>query len=277
MSLFITSLNSGSNGNCYYIANETEAVLVDVGISCREVEKRLGRLGLNMNKVKAVFISHEHSDHIKGVKVLAKKYALPVYITSLTHSSSGLFIAGELLRTFNAYSPVKIGDLEVTAFPKLHDCAEPHSFVVSGNGVNIGVFTDIGRVCHHVINNFKICHAVFLETNYDEEMLEEGNYPFYLKKRIRGGHGHLSNAQALELFNNHRTELMTHVFLSHLSRDNNHPSLVHDLFTRNAGNTHVVVATRDEETSIYHITGVASAKQTAPESPVHKGVQTSLF
>jgi phosphoribosyl 1,2-cyclic phosphodiesterase len=277
MSLFITSLNSGSNGNCYYIANETEAVLVDVGISCREVEKRLARLGLNMSKVKAVFISHEHSDHIKGVKVLAKKYVLPVYITSLTHNSSGLFIAGELLRTFNAYSPVKVGGLEITAFPKLHDCAEPHSFVVSGNGVNIGVFTDIGRVCHHVINNFKICNAVFLETNYDEEMLEEGNYPFYLKKRIRGGHGHLSNKEALELFNNHKTDLMTHVFLSHLSRDNNHPSLVHDLFTRSAGNVKVVVATRDEETALYHITKNESHTGSVSKAPVYKGVQTSLF
>ncbi|HOZ86473.1 MAG TPA: MBL fold metallo-hydrolase [Bacteroidia bacterium] len=277
MSLFITSLNSGSNGNCYYIANETEAVLVDVGISCREVEKRLTRLGLNMSKVKAVFISHEHSDHIKGVKVLAKKYALPVYITSLTHSSSGLFIAGELLRTFNAYSPVKVGGLEITAFPKLHDCAEPHSFVVSGNGVNIGVFTDIGRVCHHVINNFKICNAVFLETNYDEEMLEEGNYPFYLKKRIRGGHGHLSNKEALELFNNHKTDMMTHVFLSHLSRDNNHPSLVHDLFTRSAGNVKVVVATRDEETALYHITQSVTPTGSVSKGPVYNGVQTSLF
>jgi len=230
-----------------------------------------------MSKVKAVFISHEHSDHIKGVKVLAKKYALPVYITSLTHSSSGLFIAGELLRTFNAYSPVKVGGLEITAFPKLHDCAEPHSFVVSGNGVNIGVFTDIGRVCHHVINNFKICNAVFLETNYDEEMLEEGNYPFYLKKRIRGGHGHLSNKEALELFNNHKTDMMTHVFLSHLSRDNNHPSLVHDLFTRSAGNVKVVVATRDEETALYHITQSVTPTGSVSKGPVYNGVQTSLF
>ena len=92
MSLFITSLNSGSNGNCYYIGNEHEAVLVDAGISCRETETRMQRLGLSIKKVKAIFISHEHSDHIRGVSVLAKKYRLPVYITPLTHQHGGLFL-----------------------------------------------------------------------------------------------------------------------------------------------------------------------------------------
>ncbi len=190
MSLFITSLNSGSNGNCYYVGNEHEAVLVDAGISCREIEKRLLRLGLAVQKIKAIFISHEHSDHIKGVQVLARKHRLPVYITPSTLKSGGLQLQEELVIEFKAYQEINIGQLSITAFPKFHDASDPHSFIVKGNGVNIGVFTDIGSVCSHVIESFKQCHAAFLETNYDETMLEEGNYPFYLKRRIQSSHGH---------------------------------------------------------------------------------------
>src|SRR6195952_2484018 len=128
MSLFITSLNSGSNGNCYYIGNEREAILVDAGISCRETEARMARLGLSMRKVRAIFISHEHSDHIRGVTVLAKKYQIPVYITPLTMHHGGLTLNDELVSAFFADQPVTIGNLLITAFSKLHDAAHPHSF-----------------------------------------------------------------------------------------------------------------------------------------------------
>ena len=123
MSLFITSLNSGSNGNCYYIGNDNEAVLVDAGISCRETEKRMTRLGLAMSKIKAIFISHEHIDHIRGVNVLAKKYRLPVYITNSTLVHGGLSLEAQLVMPFNPYEPVQIGTLLITAFPKHHDAS----------------------------------------------------------------------------------------------------------------------------------------------------------
>ncbi|MDT3404696.1 MBL fold metallo-hydrolase [Mucilaginibacter terrae] len=196
MALYITSLNSGSNGNCYYVGNEHEAVLVDVGISCREVERRMLRLNLSMQKVKAIFISHEHSDHIRGLTVLSKKYQLPVYITTATMQYGRLFLEENLIQTFKAYEPVQVGGLSISAFPKFHDAAHPHSFVVSYNDVNVGVFTDIGAPCEHLIKHFKQCHAAFLEANYDEQMLAQGNYPYHLKKRITGGRGHLSNKQA---------------------------------------------------------------------------------
>src|SRR4051812_27914847 len=109
MSVFIASLNSGSNGNCYYVGNSKEAVLVDVGISCREVEKRMKRLGLTMNKIKAIFISHEHSDHIRGLEVTAKKHQLPVYITTPTLQNSRLKIESSLVHTFTGYQPIAIG------------------------------------------------------------------------------------------------------------------------------------------------------------------------
>ncbi|MCW3464587.1 MBL fold metallo-hydrolase [Chitinophaga nivalis] len=253
MSLFITSLNSGSNGNCYYIGNDTEAVLVDAGISCRETEKRMLRLGLSMHLVKAIFVSHEHIDHIRGITVLAKKYQLPVYITAGTLSHGGLALSEHLVMSFTAYTPVQIGGLSVTAFPKLHDAAEPHSFIVANDVVKIGVFTDIGAPCEHVIRHFQQCHAAFLEANYDETMLDQGRYPYYLKNRIRGGKGHLSNKQALEIFTLHRPAFMSHLLLSHLSQDNNNPTLVQELFAPHANGTEIIVASRYAETPVYKI------------------------
>ena len=117
MSLFITSLNSGSNGNCYYIGNETEAILVDAGISCSKIEKRMKRLGLSIQKVKAVFVSHEHTDHISGLQVLTKKYQLPVYITRSTLQYGRLRLEKHLITSFTPHESIIIGNLAITAFP----------------------------------------------------------------------------------------------------------------------------------------------------------------
>jgi phosphoribosyl 1,2-cyclic phosphodiesterase len=254
MSLFIASLNSGSNGNCYYLGNEEEAILVDAGISCRETEKRMKRLGLSMEKVKAIFISHEHSDHIAGIRVLAKKYRLPVYITTPTLVHGGLQIDAASVISFTPHTPVTIGNLSITAFPKYHDASDPYSFIVGCKEVTVGVFTDIGVACTEVIRYFKLCHAAFLESNYDEDLLENGGYPFHLKKRIRGGKGHLSNVQALELFKTHRPTFMSHLFLSHLSHNNNRPEIAQSLFDAHAGNTKIIVASRYKESELYQIT-----------------------
>ena len=253
MGLFITSLNSGSNGNCYYIGNSDDAVLVDVGISCRETEKRMKQLGLDIKKVKAIFVSHEHGDHIKGVSTLANKYSLPVYITSIT-AKHGPRLISHLSRSFKAAIPVQVGGLVVTGFTKYHDAADPHSFIVSFNNITVGVFTDIGKACSEVIYYFKQCHAAFLETNYDETLLENGRYPLHLKNRIRGGHGHLSNMQALELFTAHRPAFMTHLVLTHLSKENNTAQLAEELFMRHANGTSIIVASRYQPTAIYAIT-----------------------
>jgi phosphoribosyl 1,2-cyclic phosphodiesterase len=278
MSLYITSLNSGSNGNCYYIANEKEAVLVDVGISCREVEKRMLRLGLLIDKVKAIFISHEHSDHIKGLEVLSRKHHIPVFITEPTLRHGKLMIKAGLANAFRAYEKIQIGELLITAFPKWHDASDPHSFVITGNEVTVGVFTDIGYACEHVIENFKKCHAAFLEANYDERMLEEGNYPFYLKRRIQSDKGHLSNTQALELFTKHKSPFLRQILLAHLSKENNSPQLVQQLFTQHSGETKVVVASRDYETNVYRIQADTAEHVHEPiETGIKGNMQISLF
>jgi phosphoribosyl 1,2-cyclic phosphodiesterase len=277
MSLFIASLNSGSNGNCYYVANQREAILVDAGISCRETEKRMNRLGLAMSKVKAIFVSHEHHDHIRGLPVLAKKYQIPVYITPQTLQYGSLTLEPHLTVSFKSYQEIIIGDLCVTAFPKFHDALDPHSFIISHKGVNVGVFTDIGAVCDPLIVHFKQCHAAFLEANYDEEMLERGSYPYHLKRRIKGGRGHLSNKQALEMFKLHKPPFMSHVLLAHLSKDNNCPKLVQELFSHHAGSTKVVVASRYEESGLYQIDKAHSIKIDSGRPLQSSDVQYSLF
>ncbi len=278
MPLYITSLNSGSNGNCYYVGSENDAVFIDAGISCRETENRMARLGLSMDRIRAIFLSHEHSDHTGGAEVLSRRYGIPVFMSMAGYRNSRINIEEEFLIPLAVYSPVQFGDLVINAFPKMHDALDPHSFTVSGKGITVGILTDIGSVCEHVINNFRLCHAAFLEANYDEVMLEEGNYPPFLKKRIRGDHGHLSNRQALELFTGQRSPFMSHLLLSHLSRDNNSPNRVLDLFMKHAGGTRIAIASRYEESAVYCINGnesnVAPAVKIASSA---KPIQMTLF
>ena len=253
MSLYLASLNSGSNGNCYYVGNENDAIFVDAGISCRETERRMAQLGLDMLTVKGIFISHEHTDHTRGVEVISRKHRIPVYITGATHRNSRLWLDPNLQKTFEPGTPVQAGSLQIDPFPKWHDAAEPHSFTVSADGLTAGVFTDIGISCEYVSEYIGRCHAAFLEANYDDHMLETGPYPAYLKKRIRGAEGHLSNAQALDLFLSRRPPWMQLLILSHLSAENNRPELVRELFERNSNGVRIEIASRYGATGIFRI------------------------
>lgn len=253
MALFISSLNSGSNGNSYYVGNHKEAVLVDAGISCRSIERRMKQLGLDIHAVKGVFISHEHTDHIKGVETLSKKYQIPVYISGPTLRNSRLNMAHGPVVHFTDKEVIAIGDLQVHVFGKIHDASDPFSFCIRYGEVQVGVFTDIGTCCDNVIRWFRGCHAAFLEANYDEEMLFNGPYPFFLKKRISDGRGHLSNRHAHQLFQKYRPPFMSHLILSHLSQQNNCPDRVAGLFGKDCGKVKVVVASRHEATPVYEI------------------------
>ena len=230
-------------------------------------------LGLEMEKVKAIFISHEHADHIFGLPSLSKKWRLPVYITGATHSRSRLLLLPELTLSFRPNEAVEVGGLRIMPFPKYHDGCDPHSFTVSGNGVQIGVFTDIGKPCKNLVEHFKDCHAAFLEANYDEVMLEQGRYPLHLKNRIRNGHGHLSNRQALEVFMAHKPAYMSHLLLAHLSKENNHPALVESLFKQHAGSTEVIVASRYVASAVYTILPSAFIAERLPQQPSKPAVQ----
>lgn len=254
MALFLASIASGSNGNCYYIGTATDAVLVDVGISCREVEKRMAQLGLSMQAVRAIFVTHEHSDHIRGINVLAKKWGLTVYGSRGTLRNTYLQLPPQQIKFIADNSATDINGLNVYAFRKKHDAVEPVSFTVRYGNICIGVFTDIGCHCPAVIEQFAQCNAAVLETNYDEAMLDKGGYPLHLKNRIRGGSGHLSNRQALHLFLQHRSSSLSYLLLGHISKNNNCPQLVQQLFTAHAGKTCMVVAGRYAPTEVYQIT-----------------------
>lgn len=272
MSVWVTSLNSGSNGNCYYVGNRTEAVLIDAGLSCRETEKRMKRLGLDIRKVKAIFVSHEHGDHIKGLENVSNKHHIPVYITPQTLSHSRLRLNPILTVSFKKGEAVQVGGLIVTAFAKYHDASDAHSFIVENDGIIIGVFTDLGRVCDQLTHHFKMCYAAFLESNYDTNMLENGRYPPQLKQRISHGYGHLSNSEAFELFDKSEVPQLSHLFLSHLSADNNNPDIALELFRSKKSHTHIMVAPRHQEMELIEI-GSPSLLSSSEE----KTEQLSLF
>lgn len=279
MPLYIASLNSGSNANCYYIGDGKHGVLADAGLSCRETERRMKHLQLSMDSVKALFVSHEHTDHINGVPGISKKYQLPVYITETTLKRSNMNLDQHLVRFFQHTIPEKIGELSVTAFRKSHDAADPHSFIISAHDINIGVITDIGFACHEVIQHFGKCHAAFLESNYCNDMLANGSYPYHLKRRISGNEGHLSNTQALDLFRQHKGNNLSLLILSHLSKNNNKPELVESLFRQYAGNTQIVVASRYEPTALFCVENNRQPEQAvAVKQPGKKNErQLSIF
>ena len=268
MSLRYASLNSGSNGNCYYVENEEDAIFVDAGLICKETLRRMHALGLSMQKVKAIFISHEHSDHVRGLDVISRNYQIPVYINTGTRKNHTMPLREDLVCYINNTDTITIGSLQVHPFSKKHDAADPLSFRITYKDHSVGVFTDMGIVCDNLIHHFQQCHAAILESNYDEEMLEKGPYPIYLKKRIRSDEGHLSNNQALELFLKHKPAFMKRLLLGHLSQQNNHPKIVEQLFQQHAGDVDVLVATRYGATKLYSTDEDLNIKKTAPENPM---------
>lgn len=285
MNLQIASLNSGSNGNCYYIGNEDDAVLIDIGLSLRETEIRMKQMGLSLQKVRAIFISHEHTDHIRGLSTVANKYKIPIYITPET-AKGGPKLIRHLSNSFTENQPIYVGrqnsadnQIMVTPFRKEHDAADPHSFVVSYQGIHIGVITDIGIACDRVSHYFQQCHAAFLESNYDEVMLRNGRYSQPLKDRITNGQGHISNRQALELFRNYRPRNMSHLLLSHLSNENNHPDLALQSFLPHANETEVLIASRYGPSPVITISPETrhSLEHLKTKTATPKATQGSLF
>lgn len=228
--LEICALASGSNGNCYYIGNEKEAVLIDAGIFYKHFDKRMDEAGLDKNKIKAIFITHEHTDHVQGVRGCSDKLNVPVFFTQKTFKKLQARHRPDMVMFFESGTTLQIGDLTVFSFKKLHDAADPCSFRIEGNGKSVGVMTDIGSIDQVLENEIAKCHAVFLETNYDQKMLWNGSYPVYLKQRVDSELGHLSNDQALELIKRNASDRLKYIFLSHISAENNRPEIAIQVF-----------------------------------------------
>ena len=251
--LTICAIASGSNGNCYYLGNDHEAILIDAGISARQTLARLQSQYLDPARIKAIFISHEHTDHTCGARVLSKKLMVPVYVTSKTYMAMYANHRPAAPRYFKPGAEIPIGSFWVFPFSKNHDAQEPCSFRIACEGIQVGVFTDIGSACENVIHHLNQCHALFLETNYDEKMLWEGKYPWPLKQRIASDHGHLSNDQAFELLQAHSGKQLHTVFLSHLSAENNTPDKAMARFTEMRNRIRVCLTSRYGVGEILHL------------------------
>jgi len=247
------AIASGSNGNCYYIAKGDTAILVDAGINNKHIHLRMHNLGIIPTQIKAVFITHEHTDHIRGLSVFVKKYNIPVYITQGSYDGTRLHLPGHLVHIITPDAVTEIGEMKIYGIPKYHDAKEPCSFLISDGTHNIGVLTDIGRPCSNVQHVIKHADVLLLESNFDEEMLRNGRYSYFLKNRISSGWGHLSNAVALELFNKYRTARLKHLILTHLSGENNTVELVHETFRTHCEDILLSVDTRYEETEIFDV------------------------
>jgi phosphoribosyl 1,2-cyclic phosphodiesterase len=249
----ICALASGSNGNSYYIGNEREAILVDAGISTKQLLLRMKSRDLDPQKIRAVFLSHEHSDHARGIQVLSKRLAVNIWMSKRTWSSLPVYFRPPYVKLFEPGETVTIGSFEVHTFLKNHDAADPCSFRISQGDKNIGVFTDIGSPCDQVKQALSECQAVFMESNYDEKMLWEGAYPWPLKQRVASDVGHLSNVQALQLVQEHAHPRLECLFLSHLSQENNTPAIAFSAFEPLHSKMEVKLTSRHEASDVYRL------------------------
>ncbi len=245
-------LASGSSGNACYVESDNARVLIDAGLSAREIERRLAQVGVEPSSLDGLIITHEHSDHIKGAGPLTRRYNLPLYINEKTlesgHKKLGKLPQPEIIETGRTFT---IKDLNVETFTKCHDAADPVGVVLSLNGVRIGVATDLGRSTRLIEDRLKGCQALIIEFNHDPVMLDQGPYPLYLKRRIKGSDGHLSNEQAGDLLKVVSHGNLKQVVLAHLSEKNNDPEKAHQeaagvLEKCGLGETHISISRQDE-------------------------------
>ena len=225
----ICALASGSSGNCFYISNKNGAILVDAGISARQICERLEIIGKNTESVKGIFVTHEHSDHIKGIDVFARNFNVPIFATKKTINNSFLCSDKRLVNAIKNNETIKFNGMEITAFPKSHEAVDPIGFSIYNNK-KISVITDAGRTCKNITENVADSDFLCLESNHDVPMLENGPYPWHLKKWIKSDTGHLSNMQASLCVLEHGNKKLKHVMLSHLSQTNNTPDIALDTF-----------------------------------------------
>jgi len=218
------SLGSGSRGNATLVEAGATLLMVDCGFSCRETERRLGRLGRCAQELTALLVTHEHGDHVRGVPALARKYGLPVWLTRGTWQ---MLRDDDLpdVRHCDGHGAFSIADLHITPFTVPHDAREPCQYVFDDGARRLGVVTDTGRFTPHIVECLDRCDALLLECNHDARMLACGPYPAALKQRVGGPLGHLSNAQAGDLLGRLDTARLQHLVAAHLSDRNNRPEL----------------------------------------------------
>ncbi|AOY56845.1 MULTISPECIES: MBL fold metallo-hydrolase [Desulfococcus] len=246
--LTVCTLASGSRGNAVYISDGRTGLLVDAGLSGVEIERRLAARNLCPKNIDAILVSHEHTDHIKGVGVLSRKYSLPVYMTPKTARAVGSKLGRiDEVRHFEPGVRFRVDRLTIHPFSLSHDAADPAGFTIGRNGTSIGLATDLGVATALVKAHLRACTLLILEANHDPDLLMHGPYPWHLKQRVKGRTGHLSNSQSRELLQEVIHEGMRHVILGHLSQQNNTPdhALREVALALNGHKTRISVALQD--------------------------------
>src|SRR2546423_3677121 len=231
MAVRMTVLASGSRGNCTVVSSSWGSILVDAGISCRETLRRMKSAGEDPQHLKAIFISHEHSDHVAGLQVLASKLKIPVYLTEATYQSWRKQTRDkedkpaklERREHFHAGRSFALGDITVSAFTIPHDATDPCGFTFKAEGIKIGIVTDLGYLPSNVKDHLRGCHGLMIESNHDVEMLRTGPYPWMAKQRVMSRVGHLSNSALAEFLREDYDGSAEFIVLAHLSEQNNRP------------------------------------------------------
>jgi phosphoribosyl 1,2-cyclic phosphodiesterase len=233
MAVSITVLASGSNGNCTLVSSSATRLLVDAGLSCRELMRRMKLCGEDPRSIDAVLITHEHGDHVAGLHVLAKKLKVPVYITGATHDSYrkwasdsvGNKVKLERVECFSSGRAFQIRDVTVMPFTIPHDAIDPVGFTFTSEGIKVSVCTDLGYMPSSVRNHLRGCHMLMIESNHDLELLRGGPYPWSVKQRVMSRVGHLSNEALADFLSSDYDGTAEFLILAHLSEKNNHPEI----------------------------------------------------
>ena len=229
----LLTIASGSSGNSTYVGDDDTHLLIDAGVSKKKIDEGLRYADIAPDDLSGILITHEHSDHIRSLGVLARKYGLPIYATAGTldyilHSSAQGSIDPGLCKVIKADEELDIGTLKIHPFAIPHDAAEPVGFRISSEDTSVAVSTDIGHYSDYLVENLKGLNALLIEANHDVRMLEAGPYPYYLKRRILSDVGHMSNETCGRLLCEVLNDAMKYVILGHLSRENNYPDLAYE-------------------------------------------------
>ena len=229
----LLSIASGSSGNCYYVGNSDTHLLVDVGISCKRVENALKDEGIKPSELDGVLVTHEHIDHVKGIGVLARKHGVPIYATAGTiaemkkMTSLGSIDEG-LFHEIRPDEKILIKDITVDPSSIWHDAADPVCYSLYGDGKKVSIATDMGNYNDYIVDKLDNSDIMVVEANHDVRMLEAGPYPYYLKRRILGNYGHLSNELSGQLIYRLLNDHVKGILLGHLSKENNYARLAYE-------------------------------------------------
>lgn len=264
MNINFLSLGSGSSGNCYYLGTDSYGILIDAGIGIRTLKKIFKEYNISLDSILAVFITHDHADHIKAVGTLGEKYSIPVYTTPEIHQGiNKSYCMTEKLSTSVRYIqkdvPLVLKNFKITCFEVPHDGTDNVGYCIEVGGKIISFLTDLGHITPTAAQYINKTNYLILEANYDEEMLKMGPYPLYLKERIAGPNGHMCNKDTAEFLSENLHENLKFVALCHLSKENNHPDLAYktmEMYFRNKGivlgkDLQLTVLKRNTPTGIY--------------------------